>query len=115
MQLPLARVVASDALEDETSPLTRVALSDEAPPLPPELVRKLCWRLIPMLWLGYILNIVDRTNLGFAQLQMGADLGLSPRAFGNASGAVPPFPVLRLIGKSAFVTRPKLLDYTVDR
>jgi len=28
---------------------------------------------------------------------------------------VPPFPVLRLIGKSAYVTRPKLLDYTTDR
>lgn len=36
-------------------------------------------------------------------------------SFGNASGAVPAFPVLRLIEKSAFVTRPKLLDYTVDR
>merc|ERR1711966_280137 len=36
-------------------------------------------------------------------------------SFGNASGAVPAFPVLRLIGKSALVTRPKLLDYTVDR
>merc|ERR1712032_1809614 len=36
-------------------------------------------------------------------------------SFGNASGAVPAFPVLRLIGKSGFVTRPKLLDYTVDR
>lgn len=36
-------------------------------------------------------------------------------SFGNASGAVPAFPVLRLIAKSAFVTRPKLLDYTVDR
>merc|ERR1719313_3013243 len=36
-------------------------------------------------------------------------------SFGNASGAVPPFPVLRLIAKSGFVTRPKLLDYTVDR
>jgi len=36
-------------------------------------------------------------------------------SFGNASGAVPAFPVLRLIGKSAFVTRPKLLDYTTDR
>jgi NADPH2:quinone reductase len=36
-------------------------------------------------------------------------------SFGNASGAVPAFPVLRLIGKSAFLTRPKLLDYTVDR
>jgi len=36
-------------------------------------------------------------------------------SFGNASGAVPAFPVLRLIGKSAYVTRPKLLDYTRDR
>jgi NADPH:quinone reductase len=36
-------------------------------------------------------------------------------SFGNASGAVPAFPVLRLIGKSAYVTRPKLLDYTVNR
>jgi len=36
-------------------------------------------------------------------------------SFGNASGAVPAFPVLRLIGKSAYVTRPKLLDYVVTR
>ncbi|KAJ8613981.1 hypothetical protein CTAYLR_005635 [Chrysophaeum taylorii] len=36
-------------------------------------------------------------------------------SFGNASGAVPAFPPLRLIAKSAFLTRPKLLDYTVDR
>jgi NADPH2:quinone reductase len=32
-------------------------------------------------------------------------------SFGNASGAVPPFPLLRLSPKSAFVTRPKLADY----
>jgi len=36
-------------------------------------------------------------------------------SFGNASGAVPAFPPLRLIAKSGFMTRPKLLDYTVDR
>ena len=36
-------------------------------------------------------------------------------SFGNASGAVPEFKPLRLIAKSAFLTRPKLLDYTVDR
>eukprot|EP00039_Didymoeca_costata_P001338 m.51679 g.51679 ORF g.51679 m.51679 type:complete len:631 (-) comp10746_c0_seq3:6178-8070(-) len=35
--------------------------------------------------------------------------------FGNASGPVPAFPPLRLIEKSAFVTRPKLLDYTRNR
>jgi NADPH2:quinone reductase len=32
--------------------------------------------------------------------------------FGNASGPVEPVSPLRLIGKSNFVTRPKLLDYT---
>lgn len=32
-------------------------------------------------------------------------------SFGNASGAVPPFSLLRLTPKSGFVTRPKLGDY----
>ena len=36
-------------------------------------------------------------------------------SFGNASGAVPPVAPLRFIGKSAFLTRPKLLDYTRNR
>jgi len=35
--------------------------------------------------------------------------------FGNASGAVPAFPPIRLIKKSAFMTRPKLLDYVSTR
>ena len=35
--------------------------------------------------------------------------------FGNASGPVEPVSPLRLIGKSTFVTRPKLLDYTRTR
>jgi len=35
--------------------------------------------------------------------------------FGNASGAVPAFPPIKLIAKSGFICRPKLLDYTRDR
>ena len=35
--------------------------------------------------------------------------------FGNASGPVPAFPPIRLIKKSAFMTRPKLLDYVATR
>ena len=35
--------------------------------------------------------------------------------FGNASGPVPPVSPLKLIGKSNFITRPKLLDYTATR
>eukprot|EP00934_Nitzschia_sp_Nitz4_P004254 Nitzschia sp. Nitz4//scaffold164_size50480//13886//15137//NITZ4_007000-RA/size50480-processed-gene-0.65-mRNA-1//1//CDS//3329538068//4244//frame0 len=36
-------------------------------------------------------------------------------SFGNASGAVPPFPLLSLVSKSAFVTRPTLAHYTATR
>jgi NADPH2:quinone reductase len=35
--------------------------------------------------------------------------------FGNASGPVPPIAPLALVAKSAFITRPKLNDYTVTR
>jgi NADPH2:quinone reductase len=36
-------------------------------------------------------------------------------SFGNASGPVPPFQVLRLTPKSAFLTRPKLGDYVATK
>ncbi len=36
-------------------------------------------------------------------------------SFGNASGAVPAFPVLRLLPKSAYMTRPKLNDFVATR
>ena len=36
-------------------------------------------------------------------------------SFGNASGTVPAFEPLKLIGKSLFMTRPKLLDYVENR
>ena len=36
-------------------------------------------------------------------------------SFGNASGAVPPFSLLKLTPKSAFCTRPKLADYVATK
>lgn len=36
-------------------------------------------------------------------------------SFGNASGAVPAFPVLKLLPQSAYMTRPKLNDYVATR
>ncbi|KAL3780432.1 hypothetical protein ACHAW5_003608 [Stephanodiscus triporus] len=36
-------------------------------------------------------------------------------SYGNASGPVPAFPVLRLLSRSAYVTRPKLNDYVATR
>jgi MFS family permease len=49
-------------------------------------VRKLTWRLIPILIAAYFIAIVDRSNIGVAALTMNQDLGLSATAFGFAAG-----------------------------
>jgi D-galactonate transporter len=41
---------------------------------------------LPFLFLLYVANYLDRTNIAVAQLRMGADLGISDSAFGTASG-----------------------------
>ena len=48
--------------------------------------RKVDWRLIPFLFLCYILAYLDRVNLGFAKLQMLKDLSLSEAAFATGAG-----------------------------
>jgi MFS family permease len=47
---------------------------------------KVDWRLIPFLFLCYILAYLDRINVGFAKLQMLKDLSLSDAAFGIGAG-----------------------------
>jgi ACS family tartrate transporter-like MFS transporter len=49
-------------------------------------LRKVTLRLIPFIFLLFVLNILDRVNVGFARLQMLGDLGLSEQAFGLGSG-----------------------------
>jgi MFS transporter, ACS family, tartrate transporter len=45
-------------------------------------IRKIAKRLLPFIFLLYIVCLVDRTNLSFAALTMNSDLGLSPYAYG---------------------------------
>jgi MFS transporter, ACS family, tartrate transporter len=49
-------------------------------------LRKVTWRLIPFLFLLYVIAWLDRVNVGFAGLQMNADLGFSSAVFGFGSG-----------------------------
>src|SRR5215472_9019994 len=49
-------------------------------------VRTLLWRLMPFLFLLYVVNYLDRINVGFAALQMQAQLGLSDRVYGLGAG-----------------------------
>jgi D-galactonate transporter len=47
---------------------------------------KVTWRLMPYLFLCYILAYVDRVNVGFAKLQMQQDLGMSDAVYGLGAG-----------------------------
>ena len=44
-------------------------------------LRKVAWRLIPIVCLMYLFNILDRANVGFARLQMQDELQLSEQTF----------------------------------
>ena len=56
----------------------------QPPPLP---LTKMMWKILPFLAAGYGLCLVDRINMGMAQLQMGAELGMTQTSFGAASSA----------------------------
>jgi sugar phosphate permease len=48
--------------------------------------RKVAWRLSPLLLICYVVAYLDRVNVGFAKLQMSADLGLSDAVYGFGAG-----------------------------
>ena len=50
------------------------------------LVRKVTWRIIPFVFLLYVISYLDRANIGYAALQMNADLAISSEVFGLVSG-----------------------------
>lgn len=49
-------------------------------------ISRLMWRLMPFLFLLYIVAYLDRINVGFAVLQMRDQLHLSDRVYGRAAG-----------------------------
>lgn len=49
-------------------------------------IRKVSLRILPILILGYLIAYIDRSNIGFATLTMGPELGIGSSAFGLAGG-----------------------------
>src|SRR5262245_15058102 len=79
-----------------------------------ETVRKVRNRLIPLLFLLYIVAFLDRINIGFAALTMNADLGLTSAQFGLLTGIffwgyclfeIPSNLLLHRIGARTWITR----------
>ena len=80
--------------------------------------RKVTWRLLPLLFLCYVLAYLDRVNVGFAKLQMQQDLGLSDTVYGIGAGIffigyflfeVPSNLVLERVGARIWIARIMIL------
>jgi MFS transporter, ACS family, tartrate transporter len=62
-------------------PADDIALVD-----PDRVMKKVQWRLIPLLFLAYLIAIIDRLNISFAAATMNEDLGFSATVYGLAGG-----------------------------
>ncbi|WP_263263727.1 MFS transporter [Pseudomonas sp. RIT-PI-S] len=79
----------------ETSTLTETAL-----------VRKVAWRLMPLIMLCYLFAFFDRINISFAKFQLQTDLGFSDTAYGLGAS-------LFVIGYVLFEVPSNLMLYKV--
>ncbi|NHN87963.1 MFS transporter [Acetobacter conturbans] len=50
------------------------------------LYRAMAWRVLPLLFLGFLASYLDRVNVGYAKLRMLSDLGMSEAVFGFGTG-----------------------------
>src|SRR5262245_32070112 len=86
----------------------------KAPDLATTTMRRVTLRLIPFLFLLYVVAWLDRVNVGFAALQMNSDLRFSSAAFGFGSGVfflgyclfeVPSNLILHRVGARRWIAR----------
>ena len=77
-------------------------------------VRVVARRLLPLVFLLYLLSLIDRVNLGFAALTMNKELGLTAEMFGFGAGIfffgyfifeVPSNLILEKIGARRWIAR----------
>jgi D-galactonate transporter len=76
--------------------------------------RKVAWRISPLLLICYIVAYLDRVNVGFAKLQMAADLHLSDAVYGFGAGIfffgyfifeIPSNVILHRVGARVWIAR----------
>lgn len=68
-------------LQQGTEGLASIASDDER-----RLYRKVVWRIIPFIFVCYVLNYIDRVNVSFAKLQFKDDLSLTDASYGLGVG-----------------------------
>jgi ACS family tartrate transporter-like MFS transporter len=90
------------------------ATATPSPVFGDRLLARVAWRLIPFLFLLYVVNYLDRANISFTKKPMQADLKLSETAYGFAAGIfflgyaaleVPSNLALRRVGARRWIAR----------
>lgn len=76
----------AESLAEAASPAFAPAAIRDDGALERETMRKVGLRLLPFLFVLYIFNFLDRTNVALAALQMNRDLSFSSTAFGLGAG-----------------------------
>ncbi|RQV69637.1 MFS transporter [Burkholderia cenocepacia] len=66
--------------------LAEVSVSEPVTNAETALYRRVTWRILPLLLVCYMLAYLDRSNIGFARLQMLSDLGFSEAVYGFGAG-----------------------------
>src|SRR5262245_64461206 len=61
-------------------------MSNETPDLGRETTSRVIRRLVPFIFICYVVAYVDRVNIGFAAAHLQKDLGLSDTAYGIGAG-----------------------------
>src|ERR1035437_5057149 len=83
-------------------------------PLERETIKRVAWRLMPLLMLGYFCAYLDRSNVGMAALTMNRQLGFSSAVFGFGAGVfflgyflaeIPSNLILNMVGARRWLPR----------
>jgi D-galactonate transporter len=91
-----------------------LAIQSVSPEFEEATFKKVAGRLIPFLFLCYIVAFLDRVNVGFAKLQMAPDLGFSDTVYGFGAGIffigyfifeVPSNVILEKVGAKLWIAR----------
>ena len=80
------RNAATSGIIFPTMPIPESAQPDADAALARATLAKVTRRLLPFLFLLYIVCFLDRVNIGFAALQMNRELGFSPAMYGFGAG-----------------------------
>jgi len=92
--------------------MSAAALDNVSPENP--VYAKVTWRLVPFLFLCYVLAYLDRVNVGFAKLQMASELKFSETVYGLGAGIffigyflfeVPSNVILHRVGARVWIAR----------